>query len=97
MTCFLSGSKVWLAIVLLILCGASVTYAGIYRWVDEHGKVHYSDKRHMQAGAEDVKDQLQEAYIYEASAIYHGDYQPKDRLKAQIEIHFRFDGLRRFA
>lgn len=30
--------------VLLLLATTHATAAGVYRWVDEHGKVHYSDR-----------------------------------------------------
>lgn len=41
-------------LTLLLLVGAVATRAGIYKWVDANGKVHYSDKAPAQQQAQEV-------------------------------------------
>lgn len=36
--------KTHYSIVLLTLLWSTAVYSGLYRWVDEHGKVHYGDR-----------------------------------------------------
>lgn len=36
--------KTHYSIVLLTLVWSTAVYSGLYRWVDEHGKVHYGDR-----------------------------------------------------
>ena len=42
-------------IALLLIVFGSSAYAEIYRWVDENGKVHFSDTPHEEANVETLK------------------------------------------
>ena len=42
-----------LFIVFVLVCATGLAYAQAYRWVDENGVVHYSDR--PQAGAEEIE------------------------------------------
>lgn len=47
--------RIWITAIgiLGLLSYATFTFAEIYRWVDDEGKVHYSDRK-LSANAEDV-------------------------------------------
>ena len=46
-------------ILVLLLCLPPLSQAAIYRWVDESGKVHFSDKQpENNATAQDISGQL---------------------------------------
>ena len=46
-------------ILVLLLCLTPLSQAAIYRWVDESGKVHFSDKQpENNATAQDISGQL---------------------------------------
>ncbi|MCB1668868.1 MAG: DUF4124 domain-containing protein [Porticoccaceae bacterium] len=45
-------------ILVVLLAVSSVASAQIYRWVDEHGEVHFSDKKPDTGKAEDVSADL---------------------------------------
>jgi hypothetical protein len=47
--------RIWITVIgiLGLLSYTTLTFAEIYRWVDDEGKVHYSDRK-LSANAEDV-------------------------------------------
>lgn len=45
------------AVVLALVAVLRPGYAGIYKWVDEQGQVHYGDKPQEQAETISIKDQ----------------------------------------
>ena len=46
-----------LLVAILTCMAMNLTYAGVYRWVDENGRVHFSDKKHASPGkAENLSD-----------------------------------------
>ena len=59
------------AIVVLGLAIPSVAFSGIYRWVDEYGKVHFSDKPSMSHSSETVKLRINtyEGVTYDTSSF----------------------------
>lgn len=59
--------KTALALSLLLCCASS--YAGLYKWTDENGKVHYSDSPPPTSNATQLKK----------SALSDPDYQPPAR------------------
>lgn len=52
--------RMWKVLTIILLTGSGIAAAGVYRWVDENGQIHFSDK--AQAGAEQIK--LKETSIY---------------------------------
>ncbi|NIB39597.1 DUF4124 domain-containing protein [Pseudomaricurvus alkylphenolicus] len=54
------------AVLLVLLPGAAIK-AEVYRWVDDQGRVHYSDKRPSQAEAEDISDDLKPVNVDESN------------------------------
>jgi Domain of unknown function (DUF4124) len=43
------------ATVLLLIISSSPSHADIYKWIDENGKVHFSDAPHEEAKAETIE------------------------------------------
>lgn len=46
----------WAVLLLLLLCHLPLAWAGTYRWVDEQGRVHYSDTMPSRAREQAVLD-----------------------------------------
>ena len=44
-----------LSLIIVYFSLASFAFADIYKWVDENGKVHYSDAKPDSIGAKEVK------------------------------------------
>jgi glutaredoxin len=40
--------------MLLLLIGGAVSAGGVYKWVDEHGKVHFGDRPPLRNKAEEI-------------------------------------------
>jgi len=47
--------RVVLSILLTILVSLQITNAGVYRWKDKNGNIHFSDKPHADAAQVDIK------------------------------------------
>ena len=58
-----------LILLSVCLCFSSLSTAGIYKWVDENGKVHFSDKKPVSQGVEevDVRVNTYESVSYDTS------------------------------
>lgn len=52
--------SMWKIVIIVLLAGSGFATAGVYRWVDENGQIHFSDK--AKAGAEQIK--LKETSVY---------------------------------
>ncbi|CAM3592848.1 DUF4124 domain-containing protein [Parendozoicomonas haliclonae] len=67
-----------IALVLVVtLMPLSLAQAEIYKWVDEDGNVHFTDKQHSQSNAREVE--LKKSNDYRGSNIYR---EQKSRFQA---------------
>lgn len=58
--CWAMLLNMWRLLTLILLAGSGYVTADVYRWIDENGLIHFSDK--SQAGAEQIK--LRETSVY---------------------------------
>lgn len=50
-------------LLILIVAGVPPVWGEMYRWVDEYGKVHFSDKKPPAVQAENISDQVKQQNI----------------------------------
>ena len=60
--CWAALLNMWRLLTLILLAGSGYVTADVYRWIDENGLIHFSDK--SQAGAEQIK--LRSLRVYAA-------------------------------
>lgn len=81
-------NRIFIATIFIATIALSVTsWAEIYRWVDDKGRVHYSD-RAQDRKAEDVSGSLKSVNITQGQPVQEfGAQQPKSA--AELEIDHR--------
>jgi len=62
-------------IILILLVFSNISYGGIYKWVDEQGKVHFGDNKPQHHEAENIQVEINSYtnVTYEQSAIDTGN------------------------
>lgn len=74
-----------LPLAAALVLSSSVTTAEIYRWVDDNGRVHFSDRAPDQK-AESVAQTLTPVNITEPEPVQeYGELKPKSRAEEQLE------------
>ncbi len=89
----LKHRKLLFFLVLAALLKPVTLYAEIYRWVDEHGRVHFSEKAPMQQGSQEITGKLGEiGNFFKFNDVLDvdwytppGDYKPAD-VQVKIEL-----------
>jgi len=71
----------WRLLILLLIASSGVATAGVYRWVDDNGQIHFSDK--PQAGAKQIK--------LKATSVYTPPVQNESEADSQVEQEVRVD------
>jgi hypothetical protein len=75
--------SMWKILILFLVTGSGYATAGVYRWIDENGQIHFSDK--AAAGAEQIK--LKETSVYTPPAESEsGEGSQADR-KARVDVN----------
>lgn len=67
---------------ILIVAGMSPAWGEMYRWVDENGKVHFSDKKPPKVQAENISDQVRQQNIDYSSGSAAKQLERYDRIRS---------------
>jgi len=76
-------NKVKWILLLIVMTQTQMSFAGIYKWTDSNGKVHFSDKPQPNAKKLDIKQQTPT-----------GTESSKDRLKRQKALANEYQDIR---